>query len=539
MKPREKVVSAQDVESSLYYLHLETAVDSAIRVSVQSMGLSKDSNDGDPASHGLFRPPLVTRDSDDQPASPTDTLPEAPKPNVQSQRIPRKPIGRNSPPKESPQNLLRRPFGPRPLNNAPLWAKENDDPPMNEVPPRLPLRRNTNHAGPPIGIDHGGAPALPTRVDTGEWFGSRMFRDAAPPPLPLRRSTDMSDAPLALETKERRDSSSASSEASFVNQKDFQITVIRRNPVTGGQWNVGTLTKDSTLVGPKGTSVELAISSGSYNKFVDDDSEDDTVNEPGFKYTSFRRDLNLRRRKPNRRDSRQTSFPQSPEPNEASRRISPLRHSYDAGNSSPFSFTSPWHGACEFATGIAGRSMKCRHIYPPPSSDVAFEPKLALLNSTAISELRLNLPVLNRRRDRIKHRPALSANPLRTSFFSSSSSRLGAGNHNGPPQPESSDHAKSRLRSHSGFSAASRLRHRLSRSIDATSREEEDELPDAWDDAVADDPMDLSLGRERAGGGFRGSKAKLGKLIVEGDGMLMLDLVVMANMGLWWAVASR
>lgn len=47
--------------------------------------------------------------------------------------------------------------------------------------------------------------------------------------------------------------------------------------------------------------------------------------------------------------------------------------------------------------------------------------------------------------------------------------------------------------------------------------------------------LDLSLGQERAGGGFSGNKAKLGKLVIYGgQGLAMLDLLVSANMGVWF-----
>jgi hypothetical protein len=51
--------------------------------------------------------------------------------------------------------------------------------------------------------------------------------------------------------------------------------------------------------------------------------------------------------------------------------------------------------------------------------------------------------------------------------------------------------------------------------------------------------LDLSLGQERAGGGFSGKQAKLGKLIVYGEGTKMLDLLVAANMALWWRAYER
>ena len=51
--------------------------------------------------------------------------------------------------------------------------------------------------------------------------------------------------------------------------------------------------------------------------------------------------------------------------------------------------------------------------------------------------------------------------------------------------------------------------------------------------------MDLSLGQEYAGGGFGGKQAKLGKLIIEDEGMKMLDLLVAANISLWWRAYEK
>lgn len=46
--------------------------------------------------------------------------------------------------------------------------------------------------------------------------------------------------------------------------------------------------------------------------------------------------------------------------------------------------------------------------------------------------------------------------------------------------------------------------------------------------------LDMSLGQERAGGGFTGTHSKLGKLIIENEGLMMMDLLVAANMSVWW-----
>jgi len=54
---------------------------------------------------------------------------------------------------------------------------------------------------------------------------------------------------------------------------------------------------------------------------------------------------------------------------------------------------------------------------------------------------------------------------------------------------------------------------------------------------IDDDPhLDLSIGQEKAGGGNRGKRAKLGKLVIHHEGFKMLDLVVAANIGVWWSV---
>ncbi|KAJ5942157.1 hypothetical protein N7516_002325 [Penicillium verrucosum] len=49
-----------------------------------------------------------------------------------------------------------------------------------------------------------------------------------------------------------------------------------------------------------------------------------------------------------------------------------------------------------------------------------------------------------------------------------------------------------------------------------------------------EDRLDFSLAREPAGGGLRGKSAKLGKLVIEDEGIKMLDLVVAACMAVWW-----
>ncbi|EON67961.1 hypothetical protein W97_07458 [Coniosporium apollinis CBS 100218] len=157
-------------------------------------------------------------------------------------------------------------------------------------------------------------------------------------------------------------------------------------------------------------------------------------------------------------------------------------------------FLSPWNGRCEFSTAAAGKSLKCKHTIPTNSS------ALAPSDSAAISELRFNLPV-----------PAVRSDPATPSEDPSSTTK------------RSSVFSRPRLRSQHSSSAASLPT-----------------LSGARDPVAADTArLDLSLGQEIAGGGFGGKQAKLGKLIVEDEGIRMLDLVVAANLALWWRAWER
>jgi hypothetical protein len=53
------------------------------------------------------------------------------------------------------------------------------------------------------------------------------------------------------------------------------------------------------------------------------------------------------------------------------------------------------------------------------------------------------------------------------------------------------------------------------------------------------DRLDLSLGQELAGGGFGGKQAKLGKIVLEDEGLKMVDLLVAANLALWWRAYEK
>ncbi len=160
-----------------------------------------------------------------------------------------------------------------------------------------------------------------------------------------------------------------------------------------------------------------------------------------------------------------------------------------------YTFFSPWDGRCEFRTGNGGRSVKCRHKLH--SDDGAFNP---LVMTQAIRDGQ----AFGRSRNGSVSAAVTGSKPVSELRYNLPSADLF-----GSPKKESHHHFHGRF-------------HKLL-NLDDGSSDEDDEAP-----------MDLRLGREKAGGGNRGKRAKLGKLIIHDEGLKMLDLVVAANIGVWW-----
>lgn len=174
--------------------------------------------------------------------------------------------------------------------------------------------------------------------------------------------------------------------------------------------------------------------------------------------------------------------------------FSPTSPTHQTVDSKGYVFQSPWNGICEFHTGVAGRSLKCKHTVSPLGAVSQTQGR-----SAPVSELRFNLP---------------------------SSKSLGVSSRK-PKFPQGYSEGSKRS------SVLSRRSQQQLSSSDAVSEQSYE------DDASSDDRLDLSLGQEHAGGGFGGKQAKLGKLIIESEGLKMLDLVVAANVGIWWRVYEK
>ncbi|MCJ1285734.1 hypothetical protein MMC26_005075 [Xylographa opegraphella] len=498
LKPQQRVVTAHDIASSLYYFHVDSIHDEKIR---ELLGIEphfqkdgeKENEKARPSSGGQSpnRKPLPSAPRlalEDRSESMPKAYPHFQIPLTQEGRLrlARKPVGGKDQVVGLNANGMpvtpRKLWGPRPLHarnlSVDIVTSLND--PKEVILPKaeILIPRRLSEQPPPVS-----------------------------PNLDINSEYDTTDSQAT----------------------DFSITMIRRDPGSGGQWNVGKITS-----GPSATkqidsvlsrrdsrqgrerSLLIEITNTGYNKYkcvervslgpekvsLDYNSTQGTqthnhATRNPTEYHGFCRHLflewprsqsngpllggNETRLSTDSTGSAQESTSNSPYP---SPQLSP---SYPR----PYSFLSPWNGICEFSTGLAGRSLKCGHtLHSSPSSPGSKDSSSA----RTVSDLRFNLPSSKLLGLLFPRRlPLPTVNQKRSSFFANSHSRDLAAN-------------------------------------DGNEAEDSDDEDGAR--------MDLSLGQEQAGGGLRGKQAKLGKLIVEDEGLKMLDLVVAANMGVWWSVCG-
>ncbi|KAL1590343.1 hypothetical protein WHR41_00636 [Cladosporium halotolerans] len=467
LKPREKIVSAQDVQSSLYYVHFNTDVDTAAMQ--QQQASSVNTNAGELLS--IQEDPL-RRKPVPPPRSPLRKSPSpvGRAPHPAGSQAPNSTL---NPPNRTKSQIARKPVASSTANDSSLHSPTLDLPEL----PRRPLP-------PPPAEDEG--------------YGSSLTVNEAPTKRHWRHSA--SDNIVTL-------------------PEPGSLTIIRRDPATSAQWNVASVRDPpaqevssaallSPIAGGKakkgGAPMWLEITNPGYQQYISShrsesrtststsSSENDIPPEG-----TFRRRLYLPgSRYPDRRWTQKPTYLPTPAnaiPSDMRRQDSAESSPYPDLNpplmdrrSAGYSFFSPWDGRCDFSTSKSGRALKCLHHLPNNQGSVE------------VSELRFNLPTTQRQ-------PAAptSVAEKRGSYFHGLHRRLKSDDSwGGGPSPEG-----------------------------------DQELPTYLVDE--DGKLDLSLGQERAGGGFGGKQAKLGKLIVHPDGVAMLDLLVAANVGLWWRAWER
>ncbi|KAK4164751.1 hypothetical protein QBC43DRAFT_288656 [Cladorrhinum sp. PSN259] len=171
-------------------------------------------------------------------------------------------------------------------------------------------------------------------------------------------------------------------------------------------------------------------------------------------------------------------------------------------------FLSPWEGRCEFRTSTNGRSLKLRHVLDS-TTKFQFDPKEVAQNLQ-------NAQAMGRSRGDELQSALLGNKPVSELRFN---------------LPSQSDFFGARKNDAERDNRTSRLSKQFANLL---YRE-----PKSSDDEWSDDEGDMDLGKEHAGGGHSGKKVKLGKLIIHDEGLKMLDLVVAANVGVWWTTWAR
>ncbi|KAL9000862.1 MAG: hypothetical protein Q9169_000617 [Polycauliona sp. 2 TL-2023] len=286
----------------------------------------------------------------------------------------------------------------------------------------------------------------------------------------------------------------------------LSLTLIRR--YDGSQWNVGKVFNAcesgahmEKLASSQVNDIAIQITTPGYSKYHPPSSLQAPVTIPQTferrllrprKYSEGNASIDNSSSQMNQRrsrmivDFRSSSRPRSDEPYDFKECTKQPPERTPTGTQG-YSFFSPWNGTCEFGSSVTGQALKCKHTAPEQGSQAVM-----------VSELRFNLPTSSRL-------GTASSNVLRSPGRPRSSKRksyFGDKRGSEPTYPEASDQVQ-------------------------PGNEDEDEQ------------LNLSLGQERAGGGFGGKQAKLGKLIVEPEGLKMLDLVVSMNMALYWKAYER
>ncbi|CZS95085.1 uncharacterized protein RAG0_04876 [Rhynchosporium agropyri] len=545
LKPQLKNVTAEDVASSLYYLHYQTADDAKF--------LEEESNTIAEETSSIVNKPLPRKPL---PESARSSLEISRQLSAASQRsrpqeptigIPRrKPVGSDSPTRKPPpqghQNdaALRRPLGPR-LQSAIGLEKI-----------QLPGIENT--------------PSDRTSCS----------------PSPSKRSINLSRTAEILAGNVE------------VDKETFSLTLIRRDPASGAQWNIGSVT--GTPTSDEGQSRRATSTLRSRKPYFDLSIH---ITTPGYNY--FRNpqpqgpagDLtnayrmsgpNLDAKKLQMQLRTKSGFSRSVCMEGSSfwnrssiqnkRALSEIsdKHMSASGTGSGgsnsglpgtlssseeskgYTFTSPWGGRCKFSTASGGRSLRCKHSLPAPvSASNDPESASAAQPSVAVSELRFNLPssAVFTQAASVSSTHANGPDGKRFSIpkFSHIRNKLSGQKiaPQLPPRPQPASYSalypsddeqlsplppRSNTQAQIDISGEEELvvrhyanSHSTPKSADSTKRDNGDE-----------NRLDLSIGQEKAGGGNRGKRAKLGKLIIHDEGFKMLDLVVASNMGIWWSV---
>ncbi|KAL4797226.1 hypothetical protein BDV19DRAFT_50212 [Aspergillus venezuelensis] len=590
--PTKSSVSAEDINSSLYYLHVAGPEDGALlqeyeqereeRARLRKEGLVED--DDMPLSaaeiarlNNVRRKPISGINDAPAPAPTLDTRPKSLRRKAVGSQAPGQPP-ENVPPtpildQTASPTLPARPSVHSQYTLSPADAEATREPGVEEYRPPMPPR-------PLPGVPRDEAPFEPPPLPKNRWSAlaghiSNRGREAAAtsarhsmdaPRLPMRPSSshDLSPAYSAGGQPPRSPGQSPNRRSRDIPrpppkpQPGFHITLIRRDPTHGSQWNVATMSTPQL----DGTGIDIDISTPGYSRFA---GKQEPINLDSLGLNLPAEARNLLARHPNiaslsnapatpselvapRDPSKPKRFhrklyvsrAQQPEESRGSLDLLGGRPSMDSLTASPgnphqstssklksgyYTFTSPWNGTCTFSASVNGRSLKCKHMIPAPGFPNPSQDNPAV----TVAEIRFNTPFQT---GHLQYPGSQHASP----FSLSQATILKDPSMN--PDPSAPYYYDPSMPPSKRAAIAHLINQKLSRrSSNSSSSDGGNEPPPPLpvrNPVDERDRLDLSLAREKAGGGMRGDSAKLGKLVIEDEGIKMLDLVVASCMAVWW-----
>ncbi|POS85423.1 hypothetical protein EPUL_003952 [Erysiphe pulchra] len=315
-------------------------------------------------------------------------------------------------------------------------------------------------------------------------------------------------------------------------ERAFSVTIIRRDLSSGAQWNIGTVFGHPlTEEGSNGRN-EKSSNPNETSQQETSSTFDRRITMEGSSFWD-RASAQRKRAISDLSDKYRTSCGLRAHENDH------CQHDVKA-HGKGYVFMSPWGGRCKFVTGSGGRSLRCHHKLPPPISANSMDIQQ---HSVTVSELRFNLPI-----SLLAYSTAPQSIDRKGDIFSESHykdvrSKMKILKLTGPPLTH-------RTRSNSGFNHRSDDEGHLARTYSRTSTDSREnnyfETTETSRNSLEllhqnyreEDTSNKyhDLGREKAGGGSNGTHAKLGKIIIHDEGIKMLDLIVSANMAIWWSV---
>ncbi|KAJ4286350.1 hypothetical protein N0V88_008056 [Collariella sp. IMI 366227] len=596
LRPQRKSVTGEDITNSLYYVHLDSPEDVLLKAAQPPEGAISPRSSGESARSAIPRKPLPVSARGPRPdigvmngvvpaslSVPTGLVQQPPSPRNTAPP----PISELQPVqggavegyRVNPMFQKRRPGNPPDLRASTASPAPSAAPFQRKaLNPRSPspLFGSDGTPQPQFNARPPGRPVTPTYSSLAP-HPNGQTEHIAPPTSPLYRDRTPSPGPVVQ---------SASSVT-------FSLTIIRRDPTSGAQYNIGKVSSFQTNVPTPDSAdpnldpenmggllahaqkIDIRLDSSGYAKYrgLPNRAELDTLRptsgqsftqqmmqgtgpgqgggrggalkpawkpvEEGFSRqvvmsygaswkANFKKAFHRRDRSSSQGNagnvSPDTAGPPRPfharhgsastigSVDSADGGVSPTLITHPGPGLKPrgYVFLSPWDGRCEFRTSTNGRSLKCRHILDAASMRI---------DAREVAQSIQNAQAMGRSRGDELSSALVGAKPVSELRFNLPQGALHKANAGGQSKGGLSVH--------------------FSKLLQHQSRSSEDESD--YDDFVDynDTPLDLSLGKENAGGGNRGKRAKLGKLIIHDEGLKMLDLIVAANVGVWWNSWSR